>query len=471
MVTHLIKYFAVICCITMIASLSFPSNATANWLLTYGITSKHELSQPSAVPKLANALKDPNPKIRLASINYLMRLGQSAKEAIPAITKIFEKDSDIKVRLFAADALGAIGGPTSDEALAPLVNGMADTNIYVRKRSLLILQRMLYRGPDFKEALQKMASSDPHGGMKKYASKLLMQIPTWEEKKSFAKNSSSDSPFQIENLPESSGTNRDAVAVIIGNQNYAAAGKGVSDVDYAQNDAETIYLYVTKTLGYREGNIIYIKDATQADFISTFGSQGNPKGKLYDWVKADQSDVFVYYSGHGAPDLTRGNSYLLPTNGDPMKVELNGYPLETLYANLGKIPAKNVTVVIDACFSGSSASGSIVKSASSITLRVSETVPTALPSATILTAAGTNEIASWDVESEHGLFTRHFLEGISGKADSNDFGNGDGNITVSELKKYLDEEVSYRARRLFGREQHPQISGNDEKVLAVLPAQ
>ena len=265
--------------------------------------------------------------------------------------------------------------------------------------------------------------------------------------------------------------NRYAVAVIIGNKNYVAAQKGVPDVAFAENDAEVMFQYVTKSLGYREGNVIYIKDASQADFISTFGTSDNPKGKLYDWIRPNKSDVFIYYSGHGAPGLTHGKSYLLPVNADPMKVELNGYALDTLYANIAKLPAQNIMVVIDACFSGGSASGSIIRSASSISLRVIDTKPTVIPQATILTAAKAQEVASWDEKAGHGLFTRHFLEGMTGLADTNNFGNGDGIITLAELKTYLNEEVSYRARRSFGRDQHPQVVGDDSKVLAILPPQ
>lgn len=97
-----------------------------------------------------------------------------------------------------------------------------------------------------------------------------------------------------------------------------------------------------------------------------------------------------------------------------MTVELNGYPLETLYANLAKIPAKSMTVLIDACFSGSSANGSVVKNASSISLRLVETTAK-IPEATILTAAAVSEVASWDKKAKHGLFTQYFLQGVLSK--------------------------------------------------------
>ena len=56
-------------------------------------------------------------------------------------------------------------------------------------------------------------------------------------------------------------TNKDAVAVIIGNKDYVGS---VPDVDFAHNDAEAMKRFVIDVLGFREGNIIDLRDATEA---------------------------------------------------------------------------------------------------------------------------------------------------------------------------------------------------------------
>ncbi len=266
-------------------------------------------------------------------------------------------------------------------------------------------------------------------------------------------------------LPKTSTINRDAVAIVIGNRNYSGHNSDVPDVDFAHNDADVMAKYLRETLGFREGNILVIKDATQAALMGTFGTKENFKGRLFNWVRPDRSDVFVYYSGHGAPSISDGRGYLLPVNANPDTVELNGYSLDTLYRNLGKIPARSITVAIDACFSGSSQAGSVIKSASAISLkRVEPKIAT--PNTTIFTAAGLSEVASWDKEAQLGLFTKQFMEGVIGKADKDGFGNGDGQVTLGELRSYLESEVTYMARRLYNRDQHPQINGMTEKVFS-----
>ena len=63
---------------------------------------------------------------------------------------------------------------------------------------------------------------------------------------------------------------------------------------------------------------------------------------------------------------TTEGGYLLPTNADPDHPEINGYPLDLLYENLGKLEARSITVLLDACFSGGSHAGTLVRAASSI---------------------------------------------------------------------------------------------------------
>ena len=51
-------------------------------------------------------------------------------------------------------------------------------------------------------------------------------------------------------------------------------------------------------------------------------------------------------------------------------------------------------------------------------------------------------------------------------ADAGRHGNGDGKVTASEVKAYLDREMTYAARRQSGREQNATVSGDLSAVLA-----
>jgi len=246
----------------------------------------------------------------------------------------------------------------------------------------------------------------------------------------------------------------DDIAVIIGNADYGE-GRDIPNVNPAYADAEGIKNYVTQALGISDENVIFLKDASQAELTATFGSKESPKGQLFNYVKPGKSRVFIYYSGHGAPGAENGGSYIVPSDAQASLIELNGYLLKTLYKNLSKIPAKSVTVVLEACFSGASQSGSVITQASPIYLKAKETgVPSNI---TVIAAGAANQIASWEQDSSSGLFTKYFLKGMSGEADTKPYGNGDGKVSYEELGRYFKETLTYFARRYYGREQTAQI--------------
>ncbi|MCW8914767.1 MAG: caspase family protein [Magnetovibrio sp.] len=249
-------------------------------------------------------------------------------------------------------------------------------------------------------------------------------------------------------------------AVIIGNSNY---GSGLPNVQYAERDADAIRVYLTDVLHVEPDNIIDLRNATKAQMETVLGTANNRKGKLWHYAGSGKdAEVFVYYSGHGVSGLSDHRQYLLPTDALPDFAELNGYPLSTLYNNLKSF--KRATVVIDTCFSGSSAGGTLFPSSSGgVIVPIDETIDDSL---TVLTASGANQLASWDHETRQGLFTEYFLRGVYGEADA----NKDGVVWADELKTFLDQNMTRAARRTYGREQHASLTGNFDRVFASYPS-
>ncbi|NQU55667.1 MAG: caspase family protein [Rhodospirillales bacterium] len=246
-------------------------------------------------------------------------------------------------------------------------------------------------------------------------------------------------------------TRPDDIAVIIGNADYKKQGKDIPNVKPAYADAASFKKYAMTTLGIREGNIIDMRDATGAQMNRVFGTQTHHQGQLSDWVRKDTSNIYVYYAGHGAPGGSEGNAYLIPSDADSSRIEINGYPLDTLYDNLARLPAKSVTVVLEACFSGSSPAGAVISNASPVYLKAK--TPDIPKNITVIAAGASDQMASWEDDGSNGLFTKYYLKGMSGEADKKPSGNGDGIVAHEELKAYLHETLSYYARRYYGRDQ------------------
>lgn len=260
------------------------------------------------------------------------------------------------------------------------------------------------------------------------------------------------------NIPETDTVNANAIAVIIGNSNY----KKTKNVDYAINDAMSVKEYFIKSFGIKEGNIFLLKNATKGDMEQYFGMNGNYQGKLFNTVKPNKSDVFIYYSGHGAPGLKDHKGYFVPVECDPNYVELGGYPLDVFYENLAQIPSKSTTILLDACFSGAN----IFKDISPITIKIDNPMIN-LNNNVVLTSSKDDQVSSWYNGKKHGMFTYFLLKAIHNKnADI----NNDDQITYEEIYQYISdnsEGIPYYTRRIHGVEQTPTIFGKNKETIAI----
>lgn len=255
--------------------------------------------------------------------------------------------------------------------------------------------------------------------------------------------------------------NTHSVAVIIGNSKY----RRTLEVTYAHNDARRMRTFLVEQLGFQDRNIIYREDATAGDMLDIFGDAQSPRGELWSRVRKGQSNVFVFYSGHGVPVAPQGvtgrsDAYLLPVDVAADAAH-RGLALDVLERNLASIkadigPDRWIVLMLDACFSGDSAGGTLLQTSMGIGRpKLSEPAGGLIR----LAAAQADQLAQWDKGAGNGLFTATFLSGVAGGADKAPYGDGNGEVSGPELEKYLAEEVYAAARRQARAEQQPSISG------------
>jgi uncharacterized caspase-like protein len=247
--------------------------------------------------------------------------------------------------------------------------------------------------------------------------------------------------------------NPNAVAVVIGNQTYRG---DVPPVDYAGRDAEAMRRFLVQSFGFKVENVIFERDASFATLTRVFGSAAEARGQLAGYVQPDSSsDVVIFYSGHGAPDPGTGTAYLVSSDADPQSIRLTGYPMRQLQANLAQLPARSITMFIDACFSGLADRGALLRGISPLTLRVENPV-LAHPRSVILTASQATEVSGWYDTQQHGLFTYVLLDALSKSLSPS---AGGAVPSARELAQQVGPEVQRLSRRLRQREQTPQIFG------------
>ncbi|MFH2046876.1 MAG: ankyrin repeat domain-containing protein [Pseudomonadota bacterium] len=235
-----------------------------------------------------------------------------------------------------------------------------------------------------------------------------------------------------------------ALAVVIGVEQYR---QKLPKADFAAQDAKIVADYLVKVMGYPEENVVLLTNdkALQSDMAKYFEKW------LGNNVEKD-STVFIYYSGHGAPDPKTGNAYMVPYDGDPSFITETGYSLKRMYDALGKLPAKEIIVALDSCFSGAGGRSVIAKGARPLVMNLqSDTVLS--KNMTVLSASAGDQISSTYDDKGHGLFTYFLLKGIKNE----DVVNPDGSIKMDDLFGYLAPQVERIARKQYNNEQTPQL--------------
>lgn len=234
--------------------------------------------------------------------------------------------------------------------------------------------------------------------------------------------------------PPASRTGRDpdAYAVVIGIERY----RDIPPAEFAARDARSVYAYLTGAMGFDPKNVVLLQNerATLTDMATYLGSW------LADHVTA-QSRVFVFFSGHGAPDPKSGQAHLIPYDGDPAYADTKAYSLQRLFEVLGRLPTQDVFVALDSCFSGAGGRSLIAKGARPlITVDQSSRLASNM---VLLAAAGPDQISTSEPEAQHGLMTYFLLKGLRGEADA----DKDGRLTTKELFAYLRPAVEREARK------------------------
>lgn len=242
--------------------------------------------------------------------------------------------------------------------------------------------------------------------------------------------------------------NQDDFALVIGIERYSE----LPEARFASRDAEAVKNHLIAQ-GYPSRNVVHLS-GEKAGYSAM-------KKYLESWLPrnvSEKSRVFFYFSGHGAPDAETREAYLMPWDGDPSFLDATAYPLRTLFEKLGALKAKEVTVALDSCFSGSGGRSVLAKGARPLVTEVKSAAPQS-QNIVLFSAAAFTEITGALDDQSHGIFTYYFLKGLSGEAKDRS-----GHVTARGLYEYLKPRVQDAARRQ-NRDQTPALAGSDQRVL------
>ncbi len=240
-----------------------------------------------------------------------------------------------------------------------------------------------------------------------------------------------------------------AYAVVIGISQYSE--EVIPRVPYAVKDAQAITALLEAQAGIPKTHIKLLTDSK-----ATLSGLRNHLGEWLRMRVKPDSTVYVYFAGHGTPNLQTQSGFIVPWDGHP-DFPAGLYPLKELEDTLSALPTKDVIVFLDSCFSGGAGRSVLPKGARPMGLQY----PVLSAGEVMVLAAATGTQISSDYDkAEHGLFTHYLLAGLRGEADA----DKDQIVTLRELVPFVRERVAHTAVEELNREQTPTLLPGEEAL-------
>ena len=235
------------------------------------------------------------------------------------------------------------------------------------------------------------------------------------------------------------------------------------NLNYAQSDAMSFTRKFVDRGGSLFKNVrnkieLYDDQATKQNILVAFES-------IISQAKPEDMFVF-YYAGHGTVDESDNEYYLVPPNitelyGDSDQLKEKGISATELKNLLSKVKSTQQLILMDACHSGAAVEA-FKKEDGSRERAITQLARSS--GVAMLTSSNSQQFATEFEVLKHGVFTYSLLEALDGAADT-----GDNQISVYELKLYMERVVPKLSRQYGGEMQRPiaHVFGNDFPIALV----
>ncbi|MEO8497949.1 MAG: SUMF1/EgtB/PvdO family nonheme iron enzyme [Planctomycetota bacterium] len=236
-------------------------------------------------------------------------------------------------------------------------------------------------------------------------------------------------------------------AILVGIDDYS----NVKDLRYCGADMRALRDRLVAS-GFPKDHVIVLHDEAPENRFKPFKSNIEQQLELVLKLAGKDDMVVLAFSGHGVH--LEGGSYLCPIDAqldDPVTL----VSLEKIYGQMKDSAAALKLILVDACRNDPKLGGQ--KGLAESTKLFADAIKgDELPKGSILLNSCTAGEVSWEDENfKHGVFMHFLLEGLKGKADD----NKSGDVTLSELSKYVNYQTKKHVFARFNSSQQPFLRG------------
>jgi uncharacterized caspase-like protein/ribosomal 50S subunit-recycling heat shock protein len=267
-------------------------------------------------------------------------------------------------------------------------------------------------------------------------------------------------PVLARSATETTQTSGRRYALVIGISQYKNHLKGIGNLQYADEDAQSIYAFLQRPEGGKFAQEDMLLLSNERATISQI------RQALTSFVaKPSANDLLlVFLAGHGAPDPSAPQDlYVIAhdTNVDEMRDTALAMNDLRRYIEQN-IRSRRVILLLDTCHSAGLSTETTRDLGNNLANLYLEKLLYREEGRAIITSSDVNEpsheSARWG--NGHGVFTFYVLEGLKGRADT----NRDRLVSVGELFRYVRQQV--RLDTKFQQNPRMLIGDNENLVLS-----
>jgi len=244
------------------------------------------------------------------------------------------------------------------------------------------------------------------------------------------------------NIPQNAVKHPFRYALIIGNEDYSSRQRTLGsevNVAFAVNDAKTFKEYAINTFGVEEQNCMLLTNATAGEISQKIELISQILSRL-----SENGELIFYYAGHGFPDENTKISYLIPVDVSTTNLQ-SAIKLSDLYQKLSQTKAKQITIFLDACFTGGGRDQGLLAARG---VRIKPLNDNITGNMVVFAATSDDQSALPYTEKQHGFFTYYLLKKLQ---------ETKGDVSYEELSKYLKTNVSLESLRINNKPQDPSL--------------
>lgn len=218
-------------------------------------------------------------------------------------------------------------------------------------------------------------------------------------------------------------------AIVIGINDYNDSE--ISDLSKARNDAKATGK-ILKEIGQFDQVFVMTDDIGRNDPENLYPTKLNIEEKLESVLRFSTPDdlIVFFFSGHGISDID-DNGYLVTVDTTANRKYGTSLKVDWIVYMLKEKKIKKSLLILDAC------RDVLYASKSSDRDSIKEKVYSEAEVAATFYSTRSGNYSYEDDESDYGVFTKHLIYGMEGRADD----NKDGVVSFSELEQYVGKGV------------------------------